>query len=982
MDESTSMSDCRFLIVIVISTTALTGCSREWYREQADANVAELIEEKTRDRPDSSWTGIDMDSRSRFYDPYDPVRPPMPPDDPDSHQYMHEVDHHQGWAHWHDSGNIETLENPDWYEQLLSDVTRTEDGALVLTLDDVIRLARLNAPGYQQQLETLYLSAIDVSTERFRLQTQFVGGAGSGSGGRTFFNDSGLLLDGDDISSGGRFNVTTATDIQLRQRLATAGEFIVNFANEFMWELSGPDAGSVSSGIGFLFLQPLLRAGGRQIALEVLTVAERTLLANIRSFEHYRQGFFASIAIGDDGSASAPSRRGGFQGGSGLSGFSGQGAGGFGGVGDATGFGRGGIGGGGGAGGGVTGAGFVGGGAGTLGGFIGILQQGQQLRNTETSLSAQLQTLNLLEAHLEGGLIDLAQVDQFRQSIETERANLLRAKNDLANTVEGFTISALGLPPQIPVRLDDSRLQQFRFVAQSLQQRQDELQIIVTAFGSIAEDATAEQIRDVLESLNELNAKIAVEIAQVETDLQQLSNVQPERAASLEPRDQRILNKDLQTLNDNLKALRTAFETASQKVITLLSDPGENAVADVVSINVSLSNILGELALIQTRTRAEIIVLKPVRLAPQTALEIARANRLDWMNRRASLVDSWRLIEFNANRLESNVDIVLSGSMGTRGDNPLNFSGESTALRAGIRFDAPFNRLVERNDFRQQLIFYQQLRRGMIQYEDGVNRDLRRILRELDYLERNLEIQRRAVAIAIRRVDQTRENLNRPTPPPIPGQPQAQFGPTAAINLLTALSDLRSSQNAFMSVWLSYYATRLRLFQDLGVMRIDQNGLWIEESLEQALRISAEEHPLPPDVPQQWLKATEPEADPPENGVEPEAQTPPPAPPAPPGESVSLQDFRRRQTAPVRINHVLTATPQSAAGRSLTTDAAQVSQIPAQAAPDSQMIPADFHQTAPGPQPRSVNSRTGPIPDARRSDGWKRTGGRLQPVTR
>ncbi|MFP6765277.1 MAG: hypothetical protein VB858_16735, partial [Planctomycetaceae bacterium] len=668
------MADCRFLIVILIMTTVLPGCSREWYRDQADANVAELIDEKTHDRWDDAWTGIDMDSRSRFYDPYDPVRPPMPPDDPDSHQYMHEVDGHSGWALWHDSGNIDALENPGWYEQLLSDVPHTENDVLVLTLEDVIRLARLNAPGYQQQLETLYLSAIDVSTERFRLQTQFVGGAGSGSGGRTFFNDSGLQVDGDDITSGGGFNVTAATDIQLRQRLATAGEFIVSFANEFMWELSGPDAGSVSSGIGFLFLQPLLRAGGRQIALEVLTVAERTLLANIRAFEHYRQGFFARIAIGDDGSAGAPSRRGGFQGGSGLSGFSGQGAGGFGGVGDATGFGRGGIGGGGGSGGGVTGAGFVGGGAGTLGGFIGILQQGQQLRNTETSLSAQLQTLNLLEAHLEGGLIDLAQVDQFRQSIETERANLLRAKIDLSNTVEGFTISALGLPPQIAVQLDDSRLQQFRFVAQSLQQHQSELQAIVTTFGSIAETATVEQIRDILGNLNKLNAGIAVEIEQVESDLQQLNAVQPQRAASLNQRDQQIFNKDLQTLNDNLKALRSAFEGASQKVITLLAGPGQIAVADVVSINVSLSNVLGELALIQTRARAELIVLKPVRLDPQVALEIARANRLDRMNRRASLVDSWRLIEFNANRLESNVDIVLSGNMATRGDNPLNFS--------------------------------------------------------------------------------------------------------------------------------------------------------------------------------------------------------------------------------------------------------------------------------------------------------------------
>ena len=30
------------------------------------------------------------------------------------------------------------------------------------------------------------------------------------------------------------------------------------------------------------------------------------------------------------------------------------------------------------------------------------------------------------------------------------------------------------------------------------------------------------------------------------------------------------------------------------------------------------------------------------------AFEVARANRLDWMNIRAALVDQWRLIQFNA----------------------------------------------------------------------------------------------------------------------------------------------------------------------------------------------------------------------------------------------------------------------------------------------------------------------------------------------
>src|SRR4029079_10916499 len=112
-------------------------------------------------------------------------------------------------------------------------------------------------------------------------------------------------------------------------------------------------------------VQPLLRAGGRAFALEQLTIVERTLLSNLRAFERYRQGFFTNVAIGDQGTGTVQ-RRGGFFGGTGLTGFTGTGTIGFGGVGDVTGFGRGGVGGAGATGTG-SGAGFAGGGAGTVG---------------------------------------------------------------------------------------------------------------------------------------------------------------------------------------------------------------------------------------------------------------------------------------------------------------------------------------------------------------------------------------------------------------------------------------------------------------------------------------------------------------------------------------------------------------------------------------------------------------------------------------
>jgi hypothetical protein len=851
------------VILACLLATLAVGCSREWYRDQADEEVAVLIEQKATPEWNVPFQSVEMDPRSRFHDPYNKVNPPMPPDDPTSHELMHCVDDKDGWDEWHKNGDVTDLENPDWKEQLRQYVPVDDQGQILLDLEGSVRLAKIHSTTWQGSVETLYLSALDVSTERFRLDTQFFGGAGAGSGGRSFFNSSTAEISGSQSPGGSSFDVGTNTDIRLRRRMATAGELVVGFANSMMWTFSGGDTNFASSAINFSLVQPLLRAGGRQIALETLTIAERTLLANMRAFAHFRQGFYTQIAIGENGTT-RPSRRGGFSGGSGLSGFSGQGAGGFGGVGDATGFGGGGGGGGGGAGGtGVAGSGFAGGGAGQVGGFIGLLQSNQQIRNTESSLAAQMQTLQLLEAHLDAGLIDIAQVDQFRQSIETERANLLQSRNGLQNQLDGFKTGTLGLPPDLPIVLDESLIEPFQFLDPVIAKIQADLSTLIDEFGALDTLPTVAELQSMLQKQDALRARIDERLLDVQQEITKLEESTPVRFLTMTPTEQRLLKRDIQQLHENRNQLAGHFEKTAATLQALAEGLTEEkrgtTVSAIIAMNVEMANLLSELTLIEARARLEAISIDSIELAPSDALEIARSNRLDWMNNRAALVDTWRLVEFNGNRLESNLDVVLNGEMGTVGDNSVKFQARDTTVSAGLRFDTPFNRRVERNDFRQQLIFYQQARRQMIQYEDGVNRGLRTLLRELEQLRVNLEIQRRAVAISIRRVDQTRENFNKPTPPAQPGQQQAQFGPTAALNLLTALSDLRSSQNNFMSVWLNYHAGRMRLLRDLGIIRIDDDGLWIEESVQDALNAAMAGVPveMPPDVPAQWFDTLE-----------------------------------------------------------------------------------------------------------------------------
>ena len=113
-----------------------------------------------------------------------------------------------------------------------------------------------------------------------------------------------------------------------------------------------------------------------------------------------------------------------------------------------------------------------------------------------------------------------------------------------------------------------------------------------------------------------------------------------------------------------------------------------------------------------------------------------------------------------------------------------------------------------------------------------------------------------------------------------------QLGPTATLNLIYAFNDLRSSQDALTSIWINYYATRASLAQQLGVMDLTDDGLWVDKPFMLADRATEEQMPLPPQVPQEWLDHLE------------DVDAPPPLPAGAalpePGAPARLPDVRAR----------------------------------------------------------------------------------------
>ena len=827
----------RWAALLVFSLAIATaGCNRAYYRQQADDDVYQAVEcaMPVSYGPRGEFT-IDPDPRSRMFDPFDPDCPPMPPDDPDSHRIMHCVDCKRGYPCWHKNGDTDSMENPDW----LAYLPTGEDGSLTLDLHGAVATALVHSTNYQRQYEELYLSALDVTFERFRFDVQFFGGF-----------DTQFTADGPARSGGPSSELIVApfdpgNRLRASKMFATGSELVIGMANSLVWEFSGPNTESVNTLIDFSLVQPLLRGAGRARVLERLTISERTLLANIRQMERFRRGFFVEVVTGRN-AGQGPSRRGGFFGGAGLEGFTGVGGGGFGRVGGATG--------GGGGGGGVAG----GAGAASAGGFLGLLQNLQEIRNQEANVVALRNSAAQLASANEAGRIDRFQADLALQALYNAQSRLLTSKAAFEASLDAFKIN-LGLPPDLLVRVYDPLLEQFNLLHPNLVTLRGGVEDLLDQLNLDGPRAGADRIDRAVAQSTEFQLQSRAHLEVVVRDLETLHVNVPARREALRrlgqrpeilqgdveptPFDVAEFDKRVEELSPEVERIGGQLETTWSALEGLVENGALQDAAfhqKLVALLTQMSDQLLELQLIQARIRLDTILLDPISLAPEEALEIARTFRRDWMNARATLVDTWRLIEFNANDLLSSLDITFSGDISNTQDDPLRLRDSTGRLRVGLQWDAPLTRLSERNIYRQALIEYQQARRSYYILEDRIYQGLRNTLRTIQLNEVNLELRRVAVLTAISQVDLARMRLQEP---PQPGQ-VTQFGATTARDLVQALTDLLSVQNDFLSVWVNYYVQKVGLDWDLGTMELDPSGMWIDPSSEIG-RIERPDEPVP-----------------------------------------------------------------------------------------------------------------------------------------
>lgn len=237
-----------------------------------------------------------------------------------------------------------------------------------------------------------------------------------------------------------------------------------------------------------------------------------------------------------------------------------------------------------------------------------------------------------------------------------------------------------------------------------------------------------------------------------------------------------------------------------------------------------LSEQIMTLRLIQARARLESIELAIVDVNSEDAFRVARERRLDWMNERSNLVDQWRNIEIVADELRSDLSVNIGGSIANEGSNPVKFTARNAQFTTGFQFDAPLDRFLERNSYRQALISYDQSRRSYYAYVDDVHQQIRSAIRAIELAQIRFELQRDSVLTSIKRVHSAQLDLTKPPT----GSSRVGSVSTSAEALTNALESLLSSQNEIMTTWLQYQSRRMNLMLLMGVFDLDATGRWVD----------------------------------------------------------------------------------------------------------------------------------------------------------
>jgi outer membrane protein TolC len=474
-------------------------------------------------------------------------------------------------------------------------------------------------------------------------------------------------------------------------------------------------------------------------------------------------------------------------------------------------------------------------------GYLGLLFQVQNIRNLQANLESQDQNVRLNEALFVAGTVSTVQVDQAFTSYLQGKLSLLQAQTALGTSLDTYK-RTLGLPPQLPVVLDDALLAPFQLNAPELEKLQGEVDRFFASFREREQPPELTELRQGFRALRAFYDRAVVLVDQVEKEFGEWK-VGEERDESQRKREQ-ATHENLAAQFPDLRMEMADLARSLARNAGELTEPtrrqGWEALQDRSR---QLIAALAQIYVIEAQIRVYLIRLRPVPYTLDEATAYARDNRYDLMNQRARVVDAWREITVAAHALRAGLNVTLTANVVTQpfADNPVDFRSTASSYTAGVQFDGPLNRQAERNVYRRSQIAYQQARRDFMALEDQIEQAIRDDMRGLELQRANFGIARLSLISAARQLEAANDKLLL-----IPDAANT----TATQDVLTALTAVLQAKQVLISSWIAYETDRIQLLLDMEALQLDSRGMPIDESDDTPLHaptpLPAGEQPQPP----------------------------------------------------------------------------------------------------------------------------------------
>jgi outer membrane protein TolC len=199
------------------------------------------------------------------------------------------------------------------------------------------------------------------------------------------------------------------------------------------------------------------------------------------------------------------------------------------------------------------------------------------------------------------------------------------------------------------------------------------------------------------------------------------------------------------------------------------------------------------------------------------AVKLALENRLDLQVAIGEVYDAQRDVIVKADALRAGLTLGGSGYVSDTDEvGDIRFDkGQYAAL---LTLDLPVERTRERNDYRNSLIGLEQSTRSVQSLEDQIKYSIRSELRTLLESRESVKIQAQSVVVAEKRVRSNTIFL--------------EAGRTEIRNLLESQDALLAAQNSLTRAVVDYRIAELEFQRDLGLLKVNEKGLWREFSPE------------------------------------------------------------------------------------------------------------------------------------------------------